>query len=194
MDYEEVSKYDVGMKPHPRFPQQEKMKVIKPLLADVFAAVKNDMITRRRPFPYFNIETKTTASTDGIFHPGPAEFIELLMKVIRENDMEDHVIIQSFDNRTLQYLHEHYPAIHTSLLIEENEVNTIQGKLDALGFMPSILSPHFSIVTKALLDNWHAQNRKVIPWTVNDRNNIDRLKKMGVDGIITDYPDLFTEQ
>jgi glycerophosphoryl diester phosphodiesterase len=32
---------------------------------------------------------------------------------------------------------------------------------------------------------------KIIPWTVNDSKQVKKLKKMGVDGIITDYPDLF---
>ncbi len=71
----------------------------------------------RRPFPYFNIETKTMPSTDNIYHPAPADFVELLMKVIKEKQMEDYVIIQSFDFRTLHYLHEHYPAIKTAMLV-----------------------------------------------------------------------------
>lgn len=53
MDYELVKKYDVGMKPHPRFPRQEKMKAVKPTLSEVFDAVKNYMMTARRPYPYF---------------------------------------------------------------------------------------------------------------------------------------------
>lgn len=191
--YAEVQRYDVGMKPHPRFPTQEKIKVTKPLLSDVFEAVKKDMMTRRRPFPFFNIETKTTDSTDGIYHPKPAEFVEGLMKVIKENQMEDHVIIQSFDIRTLKYLHENYPYMLTSLLIEETDGATIGDKIKAMGFMPNILSPHYSLVTKVFLDNWHSHKIKIIPWTVNDKKEIERLRSLGVDGIITDYPNLFNE-
>ena|SRR6187401_1314835 len=58
MNYEEIVKYDVGLKPHPRFPQQQKIKAIKPLLTDLFDSVAENMKVRRRPFPYFNIETK----------------------------------------------------------------------------------------------------------------------------------------
>ena len=193
MNYEEVKKYDVGMKPHPRFPQQEKMKAVKPLLSDVFAAVKNDMMTRRRPYPFFNIETKTTPVTDNIFHPAPAEFVEQLMKVIMDNQMEDYVIIQSFDFRTLQYLHQHYPSIKTAMLIEDFDKRSLEGQLKALGFSPNIYSPAFELVNESLIQQCHQQNIQVIPWTVNDRPGIDRLKKMGVDGIITDYPNLFNE-
>jgi len=191
MDYEEVKKYDVGMKPHPRFPRQQKMKAIKPLLSDVFAAVKQDMITRRRPFPYYNIETKTTPATDDIYHPKPGEFVELLMQVIKDNQMEDYVIIQSFDVRTLKYLHQYYPAIKTSLLIDETDTMTWMEHINDLGFYPDVYSPHFSLVNNMLVQHCHAHKTKVIPWTVNDKATIDKLKKMDVDGIITDYPDLF---
>ena len=193
MTYEEVKKYDVGMKPHPRFPQQQKMKAIKPLLSDVFAAVKQDMMTRRRPFPFYNIETKTTPATDDIYHPKPGEFVELLLQVIKENGMEDFVIIQSFDFRTLQYLHQHYPSIKTAMLIEDFDKRSLEEQLNALGFTPTIYSPAFELVNETLIQKCRHQNIKVIPWTVDDKETIAKLKKIGVDGVITDYPNLFSE-
>lgn len=191
MNYDSIIKYDVGMKHHPRFPKQEKIKAIKPLLSDVFDAVKKDMMTRRRPFPYYNIETKTMPATDNVYHPAPADFVELLMTVIKENQMEDHVIIQSFDIRTLQYLHKKYPNIPTALLIEDTDTRTWWEQVTELGFHPAIYSPHYSLVNEALILHCRNYKTKVIPWTVNDKKKIEELKAMGVDGIITDYPDLF---
>jgi glycerophosphoryl diester phosphodiesterase len=121
----------------------------------------------------------------------PAEFVELLMAVIKEKNIEDHVIIQSFDFRTLQYLHQKYPHIKTAMLIEDDDKRGLDEQLKALGFTPTFYSPHFSLVNADLLKKCHDKNIKVIPWTVNDKQQIDDLKKMGVDGIITDYPDLF---
>lgn len=193
MDYDSIIKYDVGMKPHPRFPNQQKMKAVKPLLADVFKAVKEYMVTVRRPFPFYNIETKCLPAGDNTYHPLPGEFVELLMAVIKENQMEEYVIIQSFDFRTLQYLHQHYPNIKTAMLIEDFDTRSFEGQLKALGFTPTIYSPAFSLVNKTLVSKCHEQNIKVIPWTVNDKKKIEELKLMGVDGIITDYPDLFNE-
>lgn len=193
MNYEEVQRYDVGMKPHPRFPTQQKMKATKPLLAEVFEAVKKDMMTRRRPFPYYNIETKTTPATDDLYHPKPAEFVEGLMKVIKDYQMEENVTIQSFDLRTLQYLYQHYPSIKTAMLVEGFDKRSLGVQLTALGFTPTIYSPAFELVNESLLKKCHQQNIKVIPWTVNDKKEIDRLKSLGVDGIITDYPNLFNE-
>ncbi|MFN8244552.1 MAG: glycerophosphodiester phosphodiesterase [Ferruginibacter sp.] len=191
MSYDSIKKYDVGMKPHPRFPQQQKMKAVKPLLADVFDAVREDMKTRRRPFPYYNIETKTTPATDNIYHPAPAEFVELLMKVIRDKEMEEYVIIQSFDFRTLQYLHQHYPSVKTAMLIEADNKNSFRKQLTDLGFNPTIYSPEYTLVTADLVNKCHELNIKIIPWTVNDKKKIQELQQLGVDGIITDYPDLF---
>jgi glycerophosphoryl diester phosphodiesterase len=193
MTYEQVKTYDVGMKPHPRFPKQQKMKVTKPLLADVIDSVKKDMMTSRRPFPYYNIETKTQPATDNIYHPAPAEFVELLMAVIKEKQVEDHVIIQSFDFRTLQYLHQHYPDIKTAMLIEDFDKRGLDVQLKALSFIPTIYSPAYQLVNEELVKKCHEQHIKVIPWTVNDKIKMDELKKMGVDGIITDYPDLFSK-
>jgi glycerophosphoryl diester phosphodiesterase len=193
MNYSDIIKYDVGMKPHPRFTQQQKMKAIKPLLADVFATIKQEMMTRRRPYPFFNFETKTQPATDNIYHPAPAEFVELLLKVIKENGMEDFVIIQSFDFRTLQYLHKNYPTIKTAMLIEDYDKRTLEEQIKDLGFSPTIYSPAFVLVNDALIKKCHQQNIQIIPWTVNDKAKMAELKALGVDGIISDYPNLFNE-
>jgi glycerophosphoryl diester phosphodiesterase len=193
MTHAETKTFDVGLKPHPRFPAQEKIAVTKPLLSEVFDSIRTDMMTRRRPFPFYNIETKTDPSFDGVFHPAPAEFVDLLMEVIKSHDMEEMVTIQSFDFRTLQYLHEHYPHIKTAMLIEGNDRRSFDEQLAALGFIPTIYSPEHNRVDAALLKKCHQKNMKVIPWTVNDKERIEALRKLGVDGIITDYPNLFNE-
>ena len=131
---------------------------------------------------------------DGIFHPKPDEFTELLMAVIKEKHIEELVIIQSFDFRSLQYLHKKYPAIKTAMLIEDFDKRTLEEQLKALGFVPSTYSPHYSLVNEELIKKCHQQNIKLMPWTVNDKATIDKLTAMGVDGIITDYPDLFNNK
>jgi glycerophosphoryl diester phosphodiesterase len=191
MTYDEVKRYDVGMKPHPRFPRQQKMKAVKPLLTDVIDSVDKHMMSSRRPHPFYNIETKTQPVSDNVYHPAPAEFVELLMSVVKEKHIEERVIIQSFDFRTLQYLHQHYPNIKTAMLIEDSDKRSLEQQLQALGFNPTIYSPHHSLVNSALLERCHKLNIKVIPWTVNDKQGIERMKGLGVDGIISDYPDLF---
>jgi glycerophosphoryl diester phosphodiesterase len=128
-----------------------------------------------------------------VFQPKPSEFVELLMAVVKEKGIEDRVIIQSFDFRTLQYLHQQYPAIKTAMLIEDTDKRGMEEQVKALGYTPTIYSPAYQLVDEALIKKCRKQNMKIIPWTVNDKAKIDELKKMGVDGIITDYPNLFNE-
>jgi glycerophosphoryl diester phosphodiesterase len=115
------------------------------------------------------------------------------MKVITAKEISDRVIIQSFDIRTLQYLHKNYPAIKTALLIEPSEAISVNEKIKRLGFEPDIVSPEQHMVNDKLIEELHGKNIQVIPWTVNDVESIKKFQRQGVDGIITDYPDLFKE-
>lgn len=193
MNYEEVRRYDVGLKVYPRFAQQEKIAVTKPLLSDVFNAVMEYMKTRRRRMPEFNIETKTTPATDNIFHPAPGVFVNLLMEQILQNGVQDRVTIQSFDIRTLQYLHKKYPEIKTALLVSLGNKFSFRKQLNDLGFLPSVYSPDYRLVTDKLIANCHEQNIRIIPWSVNNKKEMDRLRTLGVDGFITDYPNLLKD-
>ncbi|MEO6538344.1 MAG: glycerophosphodiester phosphodiesterase family protein [Ferruginibacter sp.] len=193
MSFAETQRYDVGLKPHPRFPQQKKIAVHKPSLSSLIDSVENYISQNKTAKVFYNIETKTQPATDNIFHPGPAAFVDMLMKVIKEKNIEDRVIIQSFDMRTLQYLHKKYPEIKTALLIELTDRNSFRKQLIDLGFIPSIYSPEQGLVTSNLIGACHEKKIRIIPWTVDDKKRILRLKAMGVDGIITDFPNLFNE-
>ncbi len=65
--------------------------------------------------------------------------------------------------------------------------------LKNLGFTPAIYSPYYQLVSKKLVRKCHAQNMKLIPWTVNDAASMKGLIRLGVDGIITDYPNRIAE-
>ena len=193
MDYEEVKRYDVGLRGHPRFPVQQQQPATKPLLKELIDSIKNYCQQKSLALPQFNIETKSLPSTDNIFHPVPGMFVLLLMDVIQEKRIEDRTIIQSFDFRTLQHLHQNHPTIKTAMLIEDDDKRTLDEQLTALGFIPTIYSPHYSLVTPNLVENCHRQGIKIIPWTVNEKDAIVKLVAMKADGIITDYPNLFNE-
>lgn len=191
MNYEEVKTFDVGMKPNPRFPKQQKIKAIKPLLSDLIDSVEIYLSKNNLPKVQYNIETKCLPAGDNKYHPTPDVFVDLIMKVVKEKRMEERVIIQSFDTRTLIYLHEKYPSIKSSLLIEDSETLDFEGQLKALGYIPNVYSPNHTMVDEDMVKQCHEKGMKIIPWTVNDSKQIKKLRKMGVDGIITDYPDLF---
>lgn len=189
--FAETQGFDVGLKLHPRFPNQQKLAATKPLLLHVIDSAEAHCKQNNLPLPFYNIETKTQPATDNTYHPAPELFVDLLMKVITVKKISSRTIIQSFDFRTLQVVHKKYPYIKTAALIEDYDRKSLQEQLKALGFTPSIYSPAFSMVTPVLVKQCHDAGMKIIPWTVNDKNSIEKLKAMGVDGIITDYPNLF---
>lgn len=188
MEYDEVAQYDCGTKPHPYFPEQKKMQVSKPLLTDVINEIE-DYIDKNDLDPvFYNIETKTTPEGDGEHHPAPEFFIDLLMDAIQQFDIENRVIIQSFDVRTLQAMKQYYPEYKLALLVGgEQDINR---QLVELGFTPEIVSPHYSHLKKEDLGLEIAKEQiELIPWTVNEVNDMEWLIEHGTKSIITDYPD-----
>jgi glycerophosphoryl diester phosphodiesterase len=191
MDYDSIQKYDVGLKPHPSFPRQQKIAVHKPLLSDLIRASEAYTKEKGKGLMWYNIETKLDIGGDGIKHPAPQEFVDLLMQVIEKEGIGSRTVIQSFDIRTLQVVSKKYAAMKTSLLIDNNEKRTLDKQLKELGFIPFVYSPHYGLVTPDLVKACHDKGMKIVPWTVNKKEDIERLKTIGVDGVITDYPDLF---
>ncbi len=188
MNYVDIQKYDVGSKPHPRFPGQQKFKAYKPLLGEMIDSVENYVKLYRLSKPDYSIETKLIPKGDNEFQPDAATYVELMMAIIKKKKIEKRVIIQSFDVRTLQYLHQKYPKIRTSLLIDEKE--NFEDNIKELGFNPTIYSPYSVLVGKTLVDKCHALGIKIIPWTINSTKDLKYLMDLGVDGIITDYPNI----
>jgi glycerophosphoryl diester phosphodiesterase len=194
MLYSEVKKYDVGQKVHPRFLQQQKIKANKPLLTEVIDSVEMHAKTNNKQPLFYNIETKIQPQTDNVYHPEPQEFVDLIMAVILEKKIQNRVIVQSFDSRSLQYLHQKYPSIKTALLVEAFDKKSFEKQIEDLGFTPTIYSPAQELVDLNLVQECRSKKIKLIPWTVNDLETIRRFVALGVDGIITDYPNLFFEE
>lgn len=191
MTYDEIKKYDVGMKPHPGFPQQQKIKVHKPLLSELIDSVEGYSRSKDKVIKY-NIEIKSKKNTDGIYHPAPEPFSELLLAVLKEKDILSRTVIQSFDERPLQYIHAKYPSIKLSYLVEAT-AGPLNDELEKLGFIPDTYSPNVVLVNKELIEQCHQKGIKVLPWTVNKVAEMQKLVEMGVDGIISDYPNLFAQ-
>ncbi len=191
MNYDSIKKYDVGLKPHPAFSRQQKIAVNKPLLEDLIRSSEAYARKKGTSPLWYNIETKSKPLSDGLQHPAPQEFVDLLVAVIMQEGIAGRTVIQSFDIRTLQVVNQKYPSIKTSLLIEGTDKRTLDDQLADLDFLPAVYSPQYILVTRQLVKTCHEKGMKIIPWTVNTKFEIERIKSFGVDGIITDYPDLF---
>jgi len=119
-------------------------------------------------------------------HPAPERFVALLMGVVKEKGIGSRVTIQSFDPRTLRIVHRDYPAQTTAYLVEKE---SFEKNISELGFTPTIYSPAFKLVDAELVKEAHAARVAVLPWTVNKEEDMKRMAELGVDGMISDYPD-----
>lgn len=190
MTYDSIAKYDVGLKPYPLFPRQKKIHAVKPLLSVLIDSVEAYALEKHH-VNHYNIEIKSSPKEDGMAYSTLKEFVDEAMKIIIDKGIQSRTMIQSFDKRALNLVHENYPGVQTSFLVSINDKRTAKGYVEELGFKPDIFSPQYRLLTPQLIKEFHKMNMRVIPWTVNTAEEIQKLKDMGVDGVITDYPDLF---
>jgi glycerophosphoryl diester phosphodiesterase len=187
-----------------KFPEQQDVNAVTPLLKDLIVAVEDHVKSFTRYEVNYNMEIKSNLKGDNLYHPAPEEFAELVIKTVNEYLPMQRVYIQSFDFRILKYIHQQYPYIKLGALVENNK--SIDANLAELGFIPDVYSPDWHLLNADRVKYLHTKkptgppplagraangNEKklrVIPWTVNDVKDMETLKKMGVDGIITDYP------
>ncbi len=188
MSDEEVSGFDCGSRGHADFPRQQTMPVSKPLLGDVLRAVEAHPSASGRVPVRFNIEIKSRPEGDRLFHPEVREYANILYRVLQEFDVLERTTVQSFDPRALEAMHRLDPQVSTAWLI--SNPFGFRENLAQLSFIPDIYSPDYELVDQELIRAAHALNIQVIPWTVNDADTMRKLLSWGVDGLITDYPDL----
>lgn len=187
MKYDDIKLYDVGSIGNKNFPEQQKMKVAKPLLKDVFKSV-NEYTKKNKLKPVrFNIEIKSNPEWDGKFSPVPAVFAKLVYDEILKYKLEKQVIVQSFDVRPLQELRKLPVKLPLALLVMNKD--GVEKNIEKLGFQPDAYSPHFSLVDEGLVKYCRERSIKIVPWTVNETADLERMKTFDLDGIITDYPD-----
>lgn len=186
MTFDEVQQFDCGSRGNSRFPEQQKMAVTKPLLADMIDKVEEHLVKNNLPKVNYNIEIKSVESEYGVSQPLVEEFSKLVLEVITQRLNHDRFTIQSFDFNVLRHIHKTYPKVALVALIENKR--GVEANLNDLGFVPDVYSPYYLLLNKKAVEICHQKGIKVVPWTVNERERMEKLVEMGVDGIITDYP------
>ena len=164
-----------------------------------------------------NIETKSypdPVSAGYKNNADPKKFVEVFNNIVKKYDMDDRVVLQSFDWQTLIEMKKLNPNISTSALWQEQpswgrdseslrryekkkspwlgglDIKDYQGNpvkaAHAIG--ADIISPYYTEISKQDVDEAHSLGMKVVPWTVNNEKDMNMLLDMGVDGIISDKP------
>ena len=212
LSYADTQRYDVGrLNPASdyarRWPEQRPVDGTRiPRLQDLFALVRKSGNETVR----FNMETKVSPLAPGETAP-PDEFARRLISAVRAGGMEERTTIQSFDWRALQIVQQEAPEIPTVYLtVEKGFMDSIQRIQPAspwtAGFHVSryggsvarmvkaaggsAWSPYFAESTREQVAEAQSSGLKVVVWTVNEPADMRRLIEWGVDGIISDRPDL----
>ncbi len=188
LTYAEVAAFDCGGRGHREFPRQQPMAAAKPLLRAVVRLADGYAMRSSRPLPRYNIEIKSSPGGDGRFHPGPDLFVRIVYDLLEEEGLLDRTNVQSFDPRPLRVLRELDASLRLAFLVSNDD--GYSANLERLGFRPEIYSPRHDLVDAELVNTAHNHGVLIIPWTVNDSAEMERLLELGVDGIITDYPDM----
>ena len=191
LTYAEIKLIKCGNKPHPRFSEQKQLATYKPSLIDVVEAVKKHCKAQGIDMPRFNIELKSKVEWEDIYLPSTRDFVDRVYETIRALGIEEMTTIQSFDPRVLNAFMSMRTMLRFAFLTEENSDPLKQ--LEALTKLPHIFSPHYKTLDRFKVEQVQKMKMQVIPWTVNTIEEMHEMLNMGVDGIITDYPNLILE-
>jgi len=204
--WQQLQQYDVGrLRPGSdyarAFAQQQPVDGTRiPTLAAVFELAQRLGASHVQ----FNVETKMDLRTPQNT-PAPEAFVRAVLEVVRRAGVEGRVTVQSFDWRTLQQVQRLAPRLRTAYLTVQSERGsnlddaqaTAGFRLAEHGSVPRLVkaaggrvwSPNFAALTGPLVREAQSLGLQVIPWTVNEPADIARVLDLGVDGIISDYPD-----
>jgi len=214
LTFQELQRYDVGrLNPSnayaKRWPEQKPVDGTRiPRLADMFALVRKSGNAAVR----FNIETKISPLAPDETTT-PEDFTRKLISAVRTAGMADRTAIQSFDWRTLAVVQKEAPEIPTVYLTVQKgfmdsiqadqpqspwtagyrfrDHGSVQRMIKAAG--GAVWSPFSGDLTREAVREAQALGLKVVVWTVNEPAGMRRMIEWGVDGIISDRPDLLRQ-
>ena len=175
----EVRQWDCGKVQNPRYPTQLAIPGTRmPTLDDVFQLAPSGKFD-------YNIETKSFADKPE-YTPSPEEFVKLVLAKIRQYKLDQRIILQSFDFRTLVAMRKLAPKIRLSALTEKDPRDF--AAIAAEAGKAEIISPEFHLVTPAKVAAAHAAGLQVVPWTADTEQDWEMLIQAKVDAIISDDP------
>jgi len=198
----ELASYDVGQarpdsaiaRAHPRQQRYERARI--PTLESVFEATAGLGVR-------VDVELKTDPLRPEL-SPPPADMAEAVVALARRCGALGRLAIRSFDWRGLEYLRDRWPDTPLGWLTDPETANsTWRGAAARAGLtVPASVAlaagptahacwaPHFRELDFDVVAEAHRLGLRVVPWTVNEPDDMARLIALGVDGLCTDRPDL----
>ncbi len=210
LSYDELLKFDVGAlnklsRYGRRFVNQKTLENQKiPKLSELLELSSKNKSENL----LINLEIKSTPDEENLT-PTPEEMVKLVMQEVNKSNLQNKIIISSFDWRTLTEIKNHYPEISRAYLSFQQQTgikikNTIYNRSPWMSFLPffekyelpkiiksqggKAWHPYYKDITKKLVEISHQEDLPVNVWTVNEEYDMLKMIEYSVDGIMTDYP------
>ncbi len=153
----------------------------------------NEVFRRALPHTKLLIELKGSQLAQPLF-------ARRLLELVEKYDAEKAVIFQSFNASILKSLSRENPLLKVNQLVNyaNPKSNYFRDRLPKVGNIfrlqyHSALNPNYKWVTPEFIEKVHGEGKKIFCWTVDDPKAMESLCKMGVDGIITNTPDVLKQ-
>jgi glycerophosphoryl diester phosphodiesterase len=182
----EIEKFDCGSLYHPNFPEQKKLKTYKPLLQEVFCKVDFSKVV-------ILFEIKSEKKHYGKYQPQPDEFVDIILKEVSNYVHRKNIIFMSFDANIINELQNKAPQ-YKLVYLTYSPFKSIKDSIKDLTIQPYAIGMYNPTISKREIKIAHELGMVVFAWTVNNYIDFERLKRYGIDGIITDYPGNFIKR
>jgi len=186
MSTDEIKLIDCGSKFYEKFPNQEKVIESKPLLKDV-----ERELLGYEGIVLFEIKSEPSLVTE--YYPNPKEYADIIYNHVKDSPLKSNYIYMSFDPEILNELYS-LMSKERYVLLEYKPFKCFSKLKESLNFTPHAFGLNYKIITPKFVNKSHKENIEVFAWTVNEIGMSNELVKIGVDAIITDYPDLIKHE
>ena len=203
LSYEQLRRVDVGSKVLPGFPRQRTAPGARiPTLREV---IEHGLDTS--PQVWWTLELKVDPHDAGEVASRPL-LLDGVLSTVHDLGVDRRCFVHSFDWSVLELSRELAPDVARSALVEagvtwvpgslwtgsirvEEHGDDLAGAVAALG--AQVIAPEHVLVDESLVGRAHDLGLGVLTWTVNDPVRMRALAGLGVDGLVSDYPDVAVE-
>ena len=182
MNLDEIRKIDCGSKVLNRFPQQEKTVERKPSFKEFESHFNNydgEIL----------FEIKCEPKLIGKYYPEYKSYANFIYNETINSKLINNITFMSFDVNILNELHKRIPDSKYVLLLDSYNIE----KIESLNFKEVTLGINHEFLDLETIHIIKNKHYKIYAWTVNSKDKFEKLVAEGVEGIITDYPNIITK-
>lgn len=182
---EQIEKFDCGSKGNSKYPDQEKFKAYKPTVQEAFKILNLENKT-------LLFEVKSEEKEYGKSQPYPEEFVQIILKEVENYKWKNNIIFMSFDANIINEINKQNSKLKC-VYLTYSPFESLKNSLKDLDFKPYAVGMFHPTISKKEVIYAHENNIKVFAWTVNKEKDASHLKKIGIDALITDFPNIFVK-